>query len=149
MQDGASSHTAKKVKEYLRSCDFQLLEPRPANSPGLTPTDYSIWGILQWEVEAQKPKTEAELKVAIRRAVAGLELRAARRAVDQSPSRLKGRISAEGRQFERKMRAGRRRGASGRRVETAAKRAEQALCGAFAFLSGYALRSLIPLFPTL
>ena len=75
LQEGASSHAAKTVKEYLKSCSSNTLEPRPASSPDFTPIDYGVWGILALALKPQQPKAGLKLKVAIRIAVATLRWR--------------------------------------------------------------------------
>ena len=102
MQDGASSHTAKVVTAYLETKEFDTLAPWPANSPDLPPMDYGIWGILQKRVAEASPRTEVELKVAIRRAVASLPLETIRATIDDFPKRLAMCIEAAGKQFEYK-----------------------------------------------
>ena len=100
-QDGASSHAAKTVKAYLKSCSFKTLEPWPANSLDLTPMDYGVWGILARAVEARQPKTPVDLKAAIRRAAPDLKVETARKITDDFPKRLQACVGAGGEQFER------------------------------------------------
>ena len=102
-QDGATSHAAKAVTAFIKTCDFKVLEPWPANSPDLTVMDYAIWGILCGAVQKQNPGSEVDLKVAIRRAVMDLELEVVQRAVDQFPKRLAICVECEGGNFEYKM----------------------------------------------
>lgn len=74
MQDGATSHTAIRVKEFLiqtfgeeriisRRCKF----PWPSRSPDLTPADFWLWGYLKSRVYRSRPSNLSELKDAIRR----------------------------------------------------------------------------------
>ncbi len=47
-QDGATSHTARKTIEYLRSQNIDFIDPSewPPNSPDINPMDYGIWSVL-------------------------------------------------------------------------------------------------------
>jgi hypothetical protein len=71
-QDGASSHTAKKVQNYLRSKfgdKFMDKNRWPPRSPDLNPCDFYLWGYLKARVYNPLPKTLDELKSNIRREI--------------------------------------------------------------------------------
>ena len=102
MQDGASSHTAKTATAYLGQ-HMKVLSPWPANSPDLNVLDYAIWGMLQQDVEKQKPEAEIELEVAIKKAAAALTPDILRKSAGQFPKRVALCVEHEGGNFEYKM----------------------------------------------
>ena len=103
-QDGAPSHTAKSVLQWIKNeGKFEVLKPWPANSPDLNPMDYGIWGILEPLVFAQNPKSEVELKTAIRKAVPSLTPATLQSTVLQFEKRLDLCIANNGGNFEYKI----------------------------------------------
>ena len=60
MQDGAPSHRAKSVKNFLASNNIPLLE-WPGNSPDLNPIK-NAWKMLKDEVEKSRPTSIHKLK---------------------------------------------------------------------------------------
>ena len=105
-EDNAPSHAAKQSKmvlrELLASVGGQALT-WPANSPDLSPLDYSLWAL--WDAEVQKSvgdssPTVAQLRAAIVQAHGRLDPAVVRRSVEAWPSRLQACLDAGGFQFE-------------------------------------------------
>jgi hypothetical protein len=71
MQDGASPHTALRVRDFLRANFGERVISRhfpwnwPARSPDLNPCDYFLWGYLKARVFMRNPHSLANLKQAI------------------------------------------------------------------------------------
>lgn len=68
MQDGAPSHTAKIVMEFLQeNFEDRIISrnskvPWPAKSPDLNPLDYWFWGHAQAKVHSQQPESIEEVQ---------------------------------------------------------------------------------------
>lgn len=77
-QDGASSHRARAVKDYLNAMFpgrwIGLGGPRlwPPRSPDLTPMDFYFWGFIKSLVYLDEPASIEELKVRITLAAAAV-----------------------------------------------------------------------------
>ena len=102
MQDGASSHAAKVLTEYLGN-NFEVLEPWPASRPDLNVRHCAIWAITQAGAQKLNPHTEIDLKVAIRRAASALSPELVGKCVDEFPKRAGRCIECGGANFEYKM----------------------------------------------
>uniref|UniRef100_A0A914DJ56 Uncharacterized protein n=1 Tax=Acrobeloides nanus TaxID=290746 RepID=A0A914DJ56_9BILA len=72
----------------------------PAASPDLNPLDYSIWSILEAQVNAEAHDLVDSLKQAIMEAFKNLNQDMINRAVDDWMRRLDAVIAAEGGHFE-------------------------------------------------
>lgn len=64
VQDGARSHTSKKVKEYLGRKKVEYIEDWPAYSPDLNPIE-QMWSIMKREVAKYHPQSQQELERAV------------------------------------------------------------------------------------
>lgn len=106
MQDGASPHIAKPVKEFLmKKFGNDIISrhfPRqwPACSPDLNPCDFFLWGYLRENVFLRHPKTLAELKDAIAVEIALIDKSLLYRSVDNMFDRLLCILSANGSHIE-------------------------------------------------
>ena len=100
MQDGAPSHTSKKTMTWLKDNMSAVLPAWPPSSCDLNPLDYSIWSILESKVAEMEPKTELDLRCAVKQACRNLDQDVVRRAIDQFVPRLKHCVAAGGAQFE-------------------------------------------------
>ena len=58
-QDGATPHTSKESKNFLRGNNVQILQ-WPPNSPDINPVE-NVWTILKNYVEKKNPQTKAAL----------------------------------------------------------------------------------------
>ena len=110
-QDSAPSHasikenptkfkipTQKWLDEHFP--DFIKKDEWPAASPDLNPLDYSIWSILEAQVNAEAHDSVDSLKQAIMEAFENLNQDMINRAVDDWMRRLDAVIAAEGGHFE-------------------------------------------------
>ena len=102
-QDGATSHTAKSVTKWIKDEGKFPILPWCPNSPDLNPLDYAAWGILEPRVFDANPKTEVELRRAIRKAVAALNPEEIKKSALQFERRLDMCIANNGRHFEYQM----------------------------------------------
>ena len=103
-QDGASSHTANVVQQYL-SAKFQKFWAKaewPACSPDLNPLDFFAWGYLQAEVDKKKPKCLDSLKLAIRQSVEAMPHQFVQKAVMNFYNRVCLCVEVEGGPFKHK-----------------------------------------------
>lgn len=110
-QDGAPSHTSIKedpekfrvpTQKWLAKHfpDFIRKDEWPAASPDLNPLDYSIWSILESEVNAQPHTSVESLEQAIIAAYDNLNQETINKAIDDWPKRLDKVIEANGGRFE-------------------------------------------------
>uniref|UniRef100_A0A914EJA5 Uncharacterized protein n=1 Tax=Acrobeloides nanus TaxID=290746 RepID=A0A914EJA5_9BILA len=72
----------------------------PASSPDLNPLDYSIWSLLEADVNAEEHNSVESLKNAISEAFERLPIEVINQAVDNWMKRLDAVIKAKGRHFE-------------------------------------------------
>lgn len=63
-QDGASCHTARRIKSWLADNDIQTI-PWPANSPDMSPIE-TIWGLMKKKLRQTPAKTVDELKTRLK-----------------------------------------------------------------------------------
>lgn len=103
-QDGAPAHTAHQTQEYLQANtpDFIGKDEWPPNSPDLNPLDYCVWGLMlhSYKKLSPKPKSLAELKIALQTIWDELPLPAIQKAILSFRKRLESCVGAEGGHFE-------------------------------------------------
>ena len=101
-QDGATSHTATMVIEYLKKKVPELLPPDfwPPSSPDLNPLDYGLWSILKKDVYSVKIHSMAQLKQRIVKCWDEIPQETVNRTIDGFRKRVKKMIEVEGRRFE-------------------------------------------------
>ena len=101
-QDGATSHTAKMVVDYLETAVPDFIQPSywPPSSPDLNPLDYGIWSILKKDVYSVKIQNMAHLKRRIRKCWNDLPHETINRTIDRFRARVRKMISVDGNRFE-------------------------------------------------
>lgn len=106
-QDGATSHTAISIKEFLiqtfgeeriisRRCKF----PWPPRSSDLTPADFWLWGYSKSWVYQSRPSNLSELKDAVRRELSCMQADMLHSAVSGFVTRLQCVITYGGEHVE-------------------------------------------------
>ena len=65
IQDGATSHTAKKTKEWCENMQIKVMTQSP-KSPDMNPIE-KIWNLLKNSVQKRSPKNKEELIEAIQK----------------------------------------------------------------------------------
>ena len=80
--------------------DFIKIDEWPASSPDLNPLDYSIWSLLEADVNAEEHNSVESLKNAISEAFERLPMEVINQAVDNWMKRLDAVIKAKGGHFE-------------------------------------------------
>lgn len=103
-QDGAPAHTARIAQEWLQSNCPEFIEKDqwPPNSPDLNPLDYHVWGAMleKYHKLQPKPKTIAELKVALQSIWDHLPQRPINKSIINFRKRLTACVNANGGHFE-------------------------------------------------
>uniref|UniRef100_A0A914CLI8 Uncharacterized protein n=1 Tax=Acrobeloides nanus TaxID=290746 RepID=A0A914CLI8_9BILA len=79
---------------------FNQKDKWPASSPDLNPLDYSIWSLLEADVNAEEHNSVESLKNAISEALERLSMEMINQAVDNWMKRLDAVIKAKGEHFE-------------------------------------------------
>ena len=108
-QDGATSHTAKKARDFLREefggrliSRFEPIE-WPSRSPDLNPLDYCFWGMSMAKVYKAQPKTIPELVNIVEEFFESLSEDFIRKSVDHIKKRAELCIKYKGAHFEHKL----------------------------------------------
>ena len=109
-QDGAPCHVTDHNMRYLdRKFEGRVVSRRvirghdwPARSPDLNPLDFFLWGFLKSQVYTPKPRDLNELKLALERAVARVDVDLCRRAVMDVRNRAENCIANHGGILSRK-----------------------------------------------
>ena len=104
-QDGATSHTAKSVIDYLETEVPEFLPPDywPPSSPDLNPLDYGLWSILKQKVYSQKIHDMEHLKRRIRACWKEIPQDLINKTIDRFRARVRKMIEMEGNRFEHLM----------------------------------------------
>lgn len=93
-QDGATCHTAKTVKRWLRKEGVELLE-WPANSPDLNPIEH-IWVEIDKKLAINQPNSMAELEEALQRYWCEITRQQVLSYIESMPERVEAVIKAKG-----------------------------------------------------
>ncbi len=93
-QDGATCHTARIVKEWLRRHNIELLT-WPAKSADLSPIE-NLWSCLARKVEERQPRTAGELTTSIQEEWCSLDVGLITLLLDSLPCRVQEVIDANG-----------------------------------------------------
>ena len=101
-QDGATSHTATMVIEYLEKKVPELFPPDiwPPSSPDLNPEDYGLWSILKKDVYSVKIYSMDQLKQGILKCLDEIPQETVDRTIDGFCKQVKKMIEVGGRRFE-------------------------------------------------
>ena len=108
-QDGAPPHFHRDVRTYLdENMQNRWIGRRgtveyPPRSPDLTPMDFFLWGFLKDKIYCRKPKTIAEMRVAIEEECAQIPLEMLLDVCRSISSRYEKCIEQNGNQFEHLM----------------------------------------------
>ena len=94
-QDGAPSHTAKLIKDYLSFCDINYFDDWPGNSPDLNPIE-NLWGIMKSRLRDRDVSSIPRLEAAIREGWDNLPPELLQNLVLSIPRHLKAVIKAKG-----------------------------------------------------
>ena len=90
-QDGATSHTAKKVQDWYKSNfkSFWTKELWPPSSPDLNPMDFGIWYILEQKACTSSHKSVVALKNKLTKSLSEIDENTIRATCDQIIPRLR------------------------------------------------------------
>ena len=101
-QDGATSHTAKMVVNFLKTAVPDFIQPSywPPSSPDLNPLDYCLWSILKKDVYCVKIKSMDHLKQRIQKCWKDLPQETVNRTIDRFRKRVSKMIAMKGNRFE-------------------------------------------------
>lgn len=101
-QDSAPSHKAKVVQEWCTENfpEFINVSQWPASSPDLNPTDYFLWGVLEFRVCGKPQKNLASLKQQLKKEWEKIPQQMISDACDDFVKRLQSCIQAKGGHFE-------------------------------------------------
>lgn len=86
-QDGAPCHRPVAVKRFIKEYLADDLHPHPAQSPDLNPIEL-IWAQMKVKVEANRPETKQELRVAIESAWRSVTIQQIRDCIDGLPKKM-------------------------------------------------------------
>ena len=98
----STAHRARDTIRLLRRETSQFISPDmwPANSPGINPVDYSVWGMLQQRLYRVPIRDTDELRKRLVATWAEFQQSVVNDAADQWRKRLEACIRAEGGHFE-------------------------------------------------
>ena len=94
-QDNTPCHTAKIVKEWLRSCDVDCISDWPAQSPDISPIE-NLWGIVKAKLRQEDTSTIPKLEAALRKVWSRIVHSAAENLADSVPDRLRSVLKMKG-----------------------------------------------------
>ena len=87
VQDGASCHTSKYTKKFLKAHGVPFFEDWPPNSPDLNPIE-NMWSILKRKIQWRDEMTETELFIESQRVWNNIPMKIVNNLVSSFPKRL-------------------------------------------------------------
>ncbi len=95
LQDGAPCHASKRIKEFLKTQSFQVID-WPGNSPDLNPIE-NAWNYIKRKLKSQDISSVPKLKEAILKLwTQDMSQDYLRTLSDSMPNRIKAVIDAKG-----------------------------------------------------
>ena len=88
MQDGATCHTAKIIKEYFNFVKITFIEKWPGNSPDLNPIE-NLWAIFKRKFRDRDTSTITKLRAAIDKIWQSIDRKVLRKLASSIPNRLR------------------------------------------------------------
>ena len=96
MQDGASCHTAKLIKEWFEWVNINYFKDWPGNSPDLNPIE-NLWSIMKSKLKEQDTSSVPKLVAAIHNIWDSMEKETIQNLALSVPDRLREAIAHKGR----------------------------------------------------
>ena len=88
MQDGATCHTAKIIKEYFSFVKINYIEKWPGNSPDINPIE-NLWPLVKRKLRDRDTSTIAKLRDAIYEILHSIDRKVFRKLAGSIPNRLR------------------------------------------------------------
>ena len=96
MQDGASCHTAKVIKEWFEFVNIDYIKNWPGNSPDLNPIE-NLWAIIKSKLKGRDTSSVPKLEAAVRDIWNNLDKSTLQNLALSVPDRFKEVIARKGR----------------------------------------------------
>ena len=95
MQDGATVHTSRSTRNWLKRQRIRVVEGWPPQSPDLNPIE-NLWSIIGHKVGLREPRTRMELHQYVLEEWDNIDLSLLERLTESMPRRIKAVVDAEG-----------------------------------------------------